>query len=152
MSVTAEGVPDPAPWATGRLLSTAARLVEHAWDAHLERWGLNHSGYAVLWMLSAGPRSQRELAQAMQVEDQTMSRVLDRLERHGHVGRRRSTRDRRRVEVSLTEAGRAAAAEAGSGDAAEQLFAGTVQDLPALRAELVRVVDVLSRRRWSDDS
>jgi MarR family transcriptional regulator, organic hydroperoxide resistance regulator len=141
--------PDPSSWATGRLLSTAARLVEHEWDAHLDRWGLNHSGFAVLRMVSGGPRSQRELAQAMQVEDQTMSRVLDRLERHGHVTRERSTTDRRRVEVTLSESGRVAVAEAGSDDAAERLFAGAVEDLPALRAQLARVVDVLSARRWS---
>ena len=140
---------DPSTWATGRLLSTAARLVEHAWDAHLGQWGLNHAGFAVLWMLTGGPRSQRELAQAMQVEDQTMSRVLDRLERHGHVTRERSTTDRRRVEVTLSESGRVAVAEAGSDDAAERLFAGAVEDLPALRAQLARVVDVLSARRWS---
>lgn len=141
---------DPQHWATGRLLSTAARLVEHAWDAHLARWGLNHAGFAVLWLLSGGPRSQRELATAMQVEEQTMSRVLERLERHGHVVRARSTTDRRRVEVSVTDAGRAAAREAGSGDAAEQLLAGAVPDLPALRAGLVELVRVMSARRWTD--
>lgn len=143
--------PDPAGWATGRLLSTAARLVEHAWDAHLDRWGLNHAGFVVLWMVSSGPRSQRELAQAMQVEDQTMSRVLERLERHGHVTRQRSTTDRRRVEVTLSDSGRTALAEAGSDDAAERLLGGAVEDLPALRAQLARVVDVLSARRWSTD-
>lgn len=143
--------PDPASWATGRLLSTAARLVEHAWDAHLDGWGLNHSGFAVLWMVSDGPRSQRELAQAMQVEDQTMSRVLERLERHGHVTRERSTTDRRRIEVSLTGTGRAALAEAGSDDAAERVLAGAVDDLSGLRTQLAQVVAVLSARRWSAD-
>ncbi len=141
--------PDPAQWATGRLLSTAARLVEHAWDAHLDQWGLNHSGFVVLWMVSSGPRSQHELAQAMQVEDQTMSRVLERLERHGHVSRERSTTDRRRVEVTLSDTGRAALAEAGADDASERVFDGAVGDLPALREQLSQVVAALSARRWS---
>ena len=141
--------PELSGWATGRLLSTAARLVEHEWDAHLDRWGLNHSGFAVLWMVSSGSLSQRELAQAMQVEDQTMSRVLERLERHGHVLRERSTADRRRVEVSLSDTGRAALVEAGSDDAAERLLVGAVEDLPALRTQLVQVVAALSARRWS---
>ena len=141
---------DPSTWATGRLLSTAARLVEHAWDAHLGQWGLNHAGFAVLWMLTGGPRSQRELAHAMQVEDQTMSRVLERLQRHGHVGRARSTVDRRRVEVSLTDAGRTALAEAGDGEAAERVLGDAVPDLPQLRAGLVAMVQDLSARRWSD--
>ncbi|WP_082523105.1 MarR family winged helix-turn-helix transcriptional regulator [Geodermatophilus sp. Leaf369] len=142
---------DPSTWATGRLLSTAARLVEHAWDAHLGQWGLNHAGFAVLWMLTGGPRSQRELAQAVQVEDQTMSRVLERLERHGHVSRARSTVDRRRVEVSVTGAGRTALAEAGDGQAAERVLGDAVPDLPQLRAGLIAMVTDLSARRWPDE-
>ena len=34
---------DPASWPTGRLLSTAARLVEHAWAEHLESVGITHA-------------------------------------------------------------------------------------------------------------
>ncbi|WP_200938921.1 MarR family winged helix-turn-helix transcriptional regulator [Modestobacter sp. Leaf380] len=142
---------DPRTWATGRLLSTAARLAEHAWDSHLAGWGLNHASFAVLWMLGSGPRSQRELAQAMQVEDQTMSRVLERLERHGHVSRARSTTDRRRVEVSVTDGGRTALAEAGSDAAAERVLGDAVADLPGLREQLVTMIEDLSARRWSTE-
>ncbi|SCX43026.1 DNA-binding transcriptional regulator, MarR family [Klenkia marina] len=141
--------PDMSGWATGRLLSTAARLAEHAWDAHLARWDLNHASFAVLHLLSGAPRSQRELAQAMQVEDQTMSRVLERLERHGHVGRARSTTDRRRVEVSLTPEGRTALTEAAADDAAEALLGEAAGDLPALRAQLIGMIGDLSARRWA---
>ncbi|SDP65629.1 DNA-binding transcriptional regulator, MarR family [Klenkia soli] len=140
---------DPSGWATGRLLSTAARLAEHAWDAHLAHWGLNHAGFAVLHLLSGAPRSQRELAQAMQVEDQTMSRVLERLERHGQVSRARSTHDRRRVEVSLTDAGRTAMVEAEADDAAERMLGDVVPDRAELRAALVALIEDLSARRWS---
>ncbi|MEI4271552.1 MarR family transcriptional regulator [Klenkia sp. LSe6-5] len=140
---------DMSGWATGRLLSTAARLAEHAWDAHLARWDLNHAGFAVLHLLGGAPRSQRELAQAVQVEDQTMSRVLDRLERHGHVCRARSTTDRRRVEVSLTRAGRTALEEASADDAAEALLGAAAGDLPALRAQLIGMIGDLSARRWT---
>lgn len=140
---------DMSGWATGRLLSTAARLAEHAWDAHLARWDLNHASFAVLHLLAGAPRSQRELAQAMQVEDQTMSRVLERLERHGHVSRARSTTDRRRVEVSLTGPGRTALAEAAADDAAETLLGEAAGDLPALRAQLIGMIGDLSARRWT---
>ncbi|SDG82640.1 MarR family winged helix-turn-helix transcriptional regulator [Klenkia brasiliensis] len=143
---------DLSGWATGRLLSTAARLAEHAWDSHLAQWDLNHASFAVLHLLSTAPRSQRELAQAMQVEDQTMSRVLERLERQGHVARERSTTDRRRVEVSATGSGRTALAEAGAGDAAERVLGEAVEDLPRLRAELATLVGRLSARRWSPPS
>lgn len=143
---------DLSGWATGRLLSTAARLAEHAWDAHLAQWDLNHASFAVLHLVSSAPRSQRELAQAMQVEDQTMSRMLERLERQGHVVRERSTADRRRVEVSATASGRTALTEAGADDAAERVLGEAVRDLPRLRAELATMVGELSARRWAPPS
>ena len=54
---------------------------------------------------SDGPR-QRELAEAMGVEDATMTRHLDRLEADGLVTRRRDPADRRAFLVELTARGR----------------------------------------------
>lgn len=139
---------DPSRWPTGRLLSTAARLVEHAWDAHLATWDLNHASFAVLWVLHPGPASQRELAHRTQVQDQTMSRTLDRLVRSGYVTRERSGADRRRSVVALTPAGRRAAVEAGGTAPAESLLAEAVPggDLEELRGPLLAVVRHLGRR------
>ena len=81
----------------GRLLSTAARLVEHEWNAALARLDLTHAGLLTLHALVAGPHTQRQLAGLSYVEEQTMSRVLDRLERSGYVTRERDARDRRRM-------------------------------------------------------
>src|SRR5512141_3207909 len=94
-----------ADWPTGRLLSTAARLVEHAWIKALERLGLTHAGLIVLHLLGAGPQSQTELAHAARVQAQTMSRTLERLEREGLVVRARDESDARRHVVSRTDAG-----------------------------------------------
>lgn len=135
-------------WATGRLLSAAARLVEHEWNAHLVRWDLNHAGLAVLHVLLAGPRTQRELATAVQVEDQTMSRTLERLERSRYVERRRDDADRRRVVVTLTDEGRATCLSAGDLAVAESMFEPAVEDLPAFRQALAGVIRHLSRQRW----
>jgi MarR family transcriptional regulator, organic hydroperoxide resistance regulator len=99
---------DPADWPTGRLLSTAARFVEHRWNEGLARFGLTHAGFGVLAHLLQGPLSQHEVAELTKVEDQTMSRTLDRLERAGHVERLQDPRDRRRRLVSLTGSGREA--------------------------------------------
>ncbi len=132
-------------WATGRLLSTAARLVEHAWDTHLSAWGLNHASFAVLWMLERGAMTQRELAAAASVQDQTMSRVVERLQRLGYVSRERSPDDRRRVLVSLTRTGRRVRGEAHDEAAAEGLVGDAVADLPRLRADLVALVRHLHR-------
>lgn len=138
-------VDDLSHWATGRLLSTAARLVEHAWDSHLAQWDLNHASFAVLWMLDRGAMTQRELAAAASVQDQTMSRVVERLERLGYVSRDRCPQDRRRVLVSLTGTGRRVRDEAHDEAAAEALMGDAVGDLARLRADLIAVVEHLHR-------
>lgn len=140
---------DPARWATGRLLSTAARLVEHGWNAHLATWDLNHASFAVVTHLLAGPRSQRELAGLTQVQDQTMSRTLKRLERSGYVERRRAPEDRRRTVVALTPAGRRAAVEAADPEVAEGLVTAAVPagELETFRSHLVAIVERLTADR-----
>ncbi len=137
-------------WPTGRLLSAAARLVEHEWNTHLARWDLNHASLAVLHVLSAGPMTQRELAAAVQVEDQTMSRTVERMERSGYVERRRDEADRRRVVVTLTEPGRRTCLRASDVDVAESYFTDCVADVEALRRALVAVVRHRSRKRWPE--
>ena len=123
-------------WPTGRLLSAAARLVEREWNAHLAQWDLNHASLGVLHVLSGAAATQRGLAVAVQVEDQTMSRIVERLERSGYVTRERDPQDRRRVVVSLTALGRRTAGRAGA------------SDLALLRQQLIEVVRQLSSHRW----
>ncbi len=112
---------DPGDWPTGRLLFAVARRVEQEWNAHLSGWDLNHAGFPVLLHLFGGPRTQRELAALSGVTEQTMSRVVARLERSGYVTRTGDPRDRRRRAVEVTDAGRRAAVEAGRVQPAEQL-------------------------------
>ncbi|MDQ1286931.1 MAG: hypothetical protein QG622_496 [Actinomycetota bacterium] len=135
-------------WATGRLLSAAARLVEHEWNAHLSRWDLNHAGLTVLHVLFGGPMTQREIAAAAQVEDQTISRTLERLERSGYVERRRHAGDRRRLVVSLTPVGRKACQQASDVAIAEGYFTDGVDDIATFRGALAGIVRHLSDRRW----
>jgi DNA-binding MarR family transcriptional regulator len=131
-------------WSLGRLLSTAARLVEHDWNAWLADRGLTHAGLLALDALEDGALTQRQLAAASRVEEQTMSRVLDRLERTGHVERRRDTVDRRRLVVSLTRSGRDALDAIKSTDVADVLVAEHLADPVAFREELVRLVIAIS--------
>lgn len=98
---------DVAQWATGRLLSAAARRIERAWDSHLGEWGLSHASFPVLFLLARSEHSQRELATAMGVTEQTMSRLLVRLEEEGLVRRAPHDADRRRHVVTLLPAGAA---------------------------------------------
>lgn len=108
-------------WPTGRMLSAVARRVEQEWNAHLAHWDLNHASIPVLFHLAGGPLSQRDLARASGVTDQTMSRVLTRLERSGYVERHPHPDDARRHAVVLTDAGRRALVAAGDPRIAEEM-------------------------------
>lgn len=138
-----EGMTD---WPTGRLLSTAARLVEHAWVEVLDELGLTHAGLIVLHLLGEGPFSQRELARRARVETQTMSRTLERLEREGFVLRTRDPHDARRHLVTRTDAGTAAWEAARSREA--DLFPPLSQH-EALRRSLLEIIDAVAANRWS---
>ncbi len=138
---------DIGDWPTGRLLSSAARLVEHDWNQHLARWQLNHASLGVLHVLLTAPQTQRELAGAVQVEDQTMSRMLEKLERCGYIVRTRDDVDRRRVRVALTSLGRRTCLEATDIRLAEEFFAA-VDDVEALRLSLIAVIRARSEHRW----
>jgi DNA-binding MarR family transcriptional regulator len=134
----------PADWSLGRLLSTAARLVEHDWNAWLSERGLTHAGLLALDALESGPLTQRQLAAASRVEEQTMSKVLERLERTGHVERRRDTVDRRRLVVTLTPSGAEVLGQIRAADVADILVSEHLADPGAFRAELVRLVSAAS--------
>ena len=87
-------------------MSTAARLVEHAWNEKLGDIGLTHAGVIALDVLAAnGPMTQASLAQIVRVQAQTIGKTLMRLEAYGYVVRQRSQSDRRSQVVSITAAG-----------------------------------------------
>jgi DNA-binding MarR family transcriptional regulator len=136
-----------AGWPTGRLLSTASRLVEHAWLDALTELGLSHAGLIVLHLLESGPSTQVALAGLARVEAQTMSRTIDRLERGGFVERHPDTADRRRRVVERTPSGAAVFARAHRIEA--ELFPD-VPDLPAFRTALLGIIGSSSSTRWTD--
>ena len=132
-------------WPTGRLLATAARLVEHAWLEVLAREQLTHAGLVALHLLGEGAMSQSALAERARVEAQTMSRTIERLERAGHVERARDAADARRMIVTRTDAGAAVLDRVGE---LEREVLPDAADDAALRAQLLAVVSALSERRW----
>ncbi len=127
----------PENWPLGRLLGAASRAVERAWAEALDARGLTHAGLIVLHLLESGFSSQADLARIAQVEAQTMSRTVDRLEREGLVTREPDPSDRRRHLLSITPAGRSAF-EAVRG--LEDDVFPEVDDPAALRAALIRIV------------
>ena len=102
---------DRASWATGRLLSTAARLVEQSWNNRLRESRVSHAGVIVLSLLAEGPATQRELAGSQHMTEQTAGRTIAHLEATGHLRRTADPADRRRRVVEITGDGRALLAE-----------------------------------------
>lgn len=138
-------------WPTGRLLSTAARLVEHSWNEKLGAIGLTHAGVIAIEVLNAqGPMTQAQLAQYVRVQAQTMGKTLSRLESHGHIARVRSTSDRRSHVVSLTDRGREAVAAAVEME--RSVLAAATIDPDVLRQELQAVVRELASQFGSQSS
>jgi DNA-binding MarR family transcriptional regulator len=135
-----------AGWPTGRLLSTAARLVEHAWVEALERLGLTHAGLIVLHLLDDGTLSQTELARNARVEVQTMSRTLERLEREGFIVREKHPLDGRRHVVARTAAGVDVWQKARTLEA--DLFPASA-DNPALRTALLGIIHSAAGDRFA---
>lgn len=94
-------------------LAVAARSVIGLYRPILEPLGLTHPQYLVMLALwEHDPRSVRELGNALELEPATLSPLLKRLETAGLITRARSTSDERRLDVTLTDEGRALRSEA----------------------------------------
>jgi DNA-binding MarR family transcriptional regulator len=133
---------DPQRWPTGRLLSAAARKVERRWDAYLEQWSLTHASMPVLAILARQDHSQRELAAGLDVTEQTVSRMVVRLEQTGYLHRRPHPEDRRRHVVTITDAGRAVLADITNPEVVERFATGgmTPAEIETLRTGLLAVL------------
>ncbi|WP_081737964.1 MarR family winged helix-turn-helix transcriptional regulator [Arthrobacter sp. H41] len=141
-------MPDLEQWPTGRLLTTAARLVEHAWNERLVDIGVTHAGVIALGVLAAqGAMTQAGLAQIVRVQAQTMGKTLSRLETRGHVTRVRNDLDRRSHLVSITAEGLLVLKKAD--DIERTLVAGGGLVSEELRKHLQIVIQELGAPRWN---
>jgi MarR family transcriptional regulator, organic hydroperoxide resistance regulator len=77
----------------------SACLSEHG--VHLGQWGV----LMFLWVQDG--QTQRELSRQVAIDDASMVRAIDRMERDGLVRRKRNAQDRRQSNIYLTERGRA---------------------------------------------
>jgi MarR family transcriptional regulator, organic hydroperoxide resistance regulator len=92
-------------------LQRAAHRTVHALAATLAELDLTPSEVNTLANLADGrPRSVRALAHDTGTRATTLTGVLDRLERRGHITRELDPSDRRSFRVSLTDQGRTIAA------------------------------------------
>ena len=93
-------------------LAVAGRLVRTLADAELGDVGVAAPACGVLLRLAAEDGlTQAEIARRQRVEAPTMCRIVDRLVRDGLVERHADPDDRRATRVTLTPAGRSAAAD-----------------------------------------
>lgn len=89
-------------------LYTAARLITQAYTPMLSELGITYPQYLVLmvlWEKDAVPVN--DIARRLLLETNTVTPLLQRMERQGLVIRERGEQDRRQQFVSLTENGKA---------------------------------------------
>lgn len=142
-------MPEIGNWSINRLLSTAARMLEHSWNNQLKELGLTHAGVTALGVIAReGTVSQVRVASIVGVQAQTMGKTLARLEAHGHVFRTRNNVDRRSYLLGITATGREVLAKAEEIDQ-RLAAAGELAD-PVFREMLVRIVMELAEQEGND--
>lgn len=88
-------------------LYSATHAMQHAYKPLLEALGLTYPQYLALVALwGANGQTVGQLGQVLQLESNTLTPLLKRLEAQGLVARARDAKDERQVRVSLTDAGR----------------------------------------------
>jgi len=88
-------------------LYSATHAMQHAYKPLLETLGLTYPQYLVLVALWAEDgQTVGQLGAALQLESNTLTPLLKRMQAQGLVMRARDSRDERQVRVSLTDAGR----------------------------------------------
>lgn len=90
----------------GYLLNYAARLSARLHARSLAQHGVSLGQWAVLLFLwGKDGVSQTELSRQVAIDDATMVRAIDRMERDGLVQRQRNAHDRRQMQIFLTDKG-----------------------------------------------
>jgi DNA-binding MarR family transcriptional regulator len=91
----------------GYLMNYVAKLFARAHATCLEQQGATIGQWAVLLFLWAKDGlTQTELSRHVAIDDATMVRTIDRMERDGLVRRVRNPHDRRQLNIFLTDKGR----------------------------------------------
>jgi DNA-binding MarR family transcriptional regulator len=130
----------------GVSLALTAELVNRAVESLLKRHNLTPTQYNVLRILrGAGMEGLTcgEISVRMIRRDSDITRLLDRMERRGHVARKRGSSDRRVVRTVITEEGMEAVG--GLDEPIEALFQRTMSGLA--RQEMEKLAELLGKVR-----
>ncbi|MDG4805283.1 MarR family transcriptional regulator [Micromonospora sp. WMMD1120] len=132
-------------------LYTASRALTDVYRPLLDEFGLTYPQYLVLLALWERPddaRTVSELGAELRLDSGTLSPLLKRLEGAGLVVRRRSALDERRVEVGLTDQGRALRQRVDHVPLCVARATGLdLDELVTLRDTLTRVTDTIHRQK-----
>ncbi|MBM0276504.1 MarR family winged helix-turn-helix transcriptional regulator [Micromonospora tarensis] len=132
-------------------LYTASRALTDVYRPILDEFGLTYPQYLVLLVLWERPDDAptvSELGTELRLDSGTLSPLLKRLEGAELVVRRRSARDERRVEVGLTERGRALRQRVEHIPMCVAQATGLgLAELVALRDTLTQVTDTIHRQK-----
>ena len=128
-------------------LYAASNLINRLYRPVLSKLGLTYPQYLVMLALwETSPRTVGALGEALYLDSGTLTPLLKRMEQAGLVERRRDPDDERRVQVSLTEDGRALRKQA------EQVpetltagFDGDPSDVEDLRESVQALVRTLAK-------
>lgn len=118
---------------TAFLLSKVGQLSREEFDRAVRPTGLRSRHYGVLAVLyDEGSHAQRDLGDKLAIDRSTMVSVVDELEGMGFAERRRNREDRRRYELTLTDAGKRALSAAPAARAPRQRARGQRSGRPRL--------------------
>jgi len=107
--------------------------------------------HALLWLGEDGPLTMGELARRVAVTEKTVTGIVDRLERDGHLARERDPDDRRVIRARLTARGEEAYGRIdGEIHASVQRLLGLLG--PADRRALLRIVNRIIEKLGVEDA
>ena len=133
-------------------LYTAARLIQQAYTPMLSQLGITYPQYLVLMVLwEKDNQPVNDIAHRLLLETNTVTPLLQRMEKLGIVSRKKGEKDKRQQIVSLTKKGKALEAKAFATIPSgwnQQLSACLLkqEDYPRLAEELDSIIDALKNK------
>lgn len=125
-------------------LNQAARAINASYRPHLTEIGLTYSQYTVMLVLwERDTATLGEIGDDLKLDSGTLSPLLKRMEADGWLTRERATDDERRLDVTITEQGRAVRRRAAAAQRSVESMTGLGSDqLVDLRD---RLYDLIAR-------
>ena len=136
----------PVPQMLCFALYSATHAMQAAYQPLLEDLGLTYPQYLVLSALWVqDDQTVGQIARTLQLESNTLTPLLKRLQTMGHLTRTRDADDERQVRVTLTDSGRGL--ESRAAHIPDCVLEKTGLTLPGLRALQAQIIDLRDHLR-----